>query len=104
MRLLGAEVRPVTTGSKTLKDAINEAIRDWVTNVTTTYYLLGSVVGPHPYPQMVRDFQAIVGREARQQIVEQAGRLPDPTGRTSAPSSFIRKTLSAWRAMSTSPM
>jgi|TARA_Y100000310_G_scaffold181241_1_gene181156 tryptophan synthase beta chain len=77
MRLLGAEVRPVTSGSRTLKDAINEAIRDWVTNVETTYYLIGSVVGPHPYPMMVRDFQAIIGREAREQIRAAAGRLPD---------------------------
>ncbi len=77
MRLLGAEVRPVTSGSQTLKDAVNEAIRDWVTNVADTYYLLGSALGPHPYPTMVRDFQAVIGREARQQILEQAGRLPD---------------------------
>ncbi len=77
MRLLGAEVRPVTSGSRTLKDAINEAIRDWVTNVETTHYLIGSVVGPHPYPMMVRDFQSIIGREAREQILAAAGRLPD---------------------------
>ncbi len=77
MKLLGAEVRPVLSGSRTLKDAINEAIRDWVTNVETTHYLIGSVVGPHPYPMMVRDFQSVIGREARQQIIEQAGRLPD---------------------------
>lgn len=77
MRLLGAEVRPVDSGSKTLKDAINEAIRDWVTNVHNTYYLLGSALGPHPYPTMVRDFQAVIGLEARQQILAQAGRLPD---------------------------
>jgi tryptophan synthase beta chain len=77
MRLLGAEVRPVKSGSRTLKDAINEALRDWVTNVRTTYYMLGSVAGPHPYPQMVRDFQTVVGREARRQMMEQAGRLPD---------------------------
>jgi tryptophan synthase beta chain len=77
MRLLGAEVRPVNSGSRTLKDAINEAIRDWVTNVGSTYYLLGSALGPHPYPTMVRDFQAIIGREARVQILEQAGCLPD---------------------------
>ena len=77
MKLLGAEVRPVDAGTKTLKDAINEAIRDWVTNVNTTHYLLGSALGPHPYPTMVRDFQAIIGREARTQIVEMAGRLPD---------------------------
>ena len=77
MKLLGAEVRPVTSGSRTLKDAINEAIRDWVTNVETTFYLIGSVVGPHPYPRMVRDFQSVIGIEARVQIVEQAGRLPD---------------------------
>ena len=76
MRLLGAEVRPVDTGSQTLKDAINEAIRDWVTNVKTTHYLLGSAVGPHPYPLMVRDYQSVIGREARQQILEAEGKLP----------------------------
>ncbi len=76
MKLLGAEVRPVDSGSRTLKDAINEAIRDWVTNVRTTFYLLGSVLGPHPYPTMVRDFQAIIGREAREQILRIEGRLP----------------------------
>ena len=77
MRLLGAEVRSVTSGSRTLKDAINETIRDWVTNVETTHYTIGSVVGPHPYPMMVRDFQAIIGREAREQLISMAGRLPD---------------------------
>ena len=77
MHLLGAEVRPVTTGSRTLKDAINEAMRDWVTNVATTYYLIGSVVGPHPYPMMVRDFQCVIGKEAREQILASEGRLPD---------------------------
>lgn len=77
MKLLGAEVRAVASGSRTLKDAINEAIRDWVTHVDSTFYLLGSVLGPHPYPTMVRDFQSIIGREARVQIMEQAGRLPD---------------------------
>jgi tryptophan synthase beta chain len=77
MKLLGAEVRPVGSGSRTLKDAINEAIRDWVTNVATTHYLLGSVVGPHPYPMMVRDFQVVIGQEAREQILAMAGRLPD---------------------------
>ncbi|HLV37579.1 MAG TPA: tryptophan synthase subunit beta [Spirillospora sp.] len=77
MKLLGAEVIPVESGSKTLKDAINEAIRDWVTNVRDTFYLLGSALGPHPYPMMVRDFQSVIGTEARAQIVEQAGRLPD---------------------------
>ncbi len=77
MKLLGAEVRGVESGTKTLKDAINEAIRDWVTNVGGTYYLLGSALGPHPYPTMVRDFQSIIGREARAQILEQVGRLPD---------------------------
>jgi tryptophan synthase beta chain len=77
MRLLGAEVRRVDAGSRTLKDAINEAMRDWVTNVSDTYYLLGSVLGPHPYPLMVREFQAVIGREARAQILELAGRLPD---------------------------
>jgi tryptophan synthase beta chain len=77
MRLLGAEVRGVDSGSRTLKDAINEALRDWVTNVDTTYYLLGSALGPHPYPLMVRDFQSIIGREAREQILEKEDRLPD---------------------------
>jgi len=77
MQLLGAEVRSVDAGSRTLKDAINEAMRDWVTNVGDTYYLLGSVLGPHPYPLMVREFQSIIGREARTQMVELAGRLPD---------------------------
>jgi tryptophan synthase beta chain len=77
MRLLGAEVLKVDAGSRTLKDAINEAMRDWVTNVGDTYYLLGSVLGPHPYPLMVREFQAVIGREARGQILELAGRLPD---------------------------
>lgn len=77
MKLLGAEVRPVSSGSRTLKDAINEAIRDWVTNVDSTHYLLGSVLGPHPYPMMVRDFQSVIGIEARAQILETAGRLPD---------------------------
>jgi tryptophan synthase beta chain len=77
MKLLGARVIPVASGSKTLKDAINEAMRDWVTNVRTTYYMLGSVLGPHPYPTMVRDFQSIIGREVRGQILEKEGRLPD---------------------------
>ena len=77
MRLLDAEVRPVSSGSQTLKDAINEAIRDWVTNVDSTYYLLGSVVGPHPYPMMVRDFQLVIGRETRRQVIKATGRLPD---------------------------
>ena len=77
MKLLGAEVRSVTSGSRTLKDAINEAIRDWVTNVESTFYLIGSVVGPHPYPRIVRDFQAVIGKEAREQIIAQEGRLPD---------------------------
>ena len=77
MRLLGAEVCPVDSGSKTLKDAINEAIRDWVTNVRDTYYLLGSALGPHPYPLMVRDFQSVIGHEARQQMLDEVGRLPD---------------------------
>ena len=77
MRLLGAEVVGVEYGSRTLKDAINEALRDWVTNVADTYYLLGSVMGPHPYPMMVRDFQSVIGREARRQILEAEGRLPD---------------------------
>jgi tryptophan synthase beta chain len=77
MKLLGAKVRVVSSGSKTLKDAMNEALRDWVTNVRTTYYLIGSVAGPHPYPMMVRDFQSVIGREARRQIVAKEKRLPD---------------------------
>ncbi|MEX2228275.1 MAG: tryptophan synthase subunit beta [Dehalococcoidia bacterium] len=77
MKLLGAEVRPVASGSRTLKDATNEAIRDWVTNVRSTYYIIGSVVGPHPYPRMVRDLQSVIGIEARAQILEKEGRLPD---------------------------
>jgi tryptophan synthase beta chain len=77
MKLLGAEVRPVTSGTQTLKDAINEAIRDWVTNVRDTHYLLGSALGPHPYPTIVREFQSVIGREAREQMLMDAGRLPD---------------------------
>jgi tryptophan synthase beta chain len=77
MQLLGAEVAGVDAGSRTLKDAINEALRDWVTNVEDTYYLLGSVMGPHPYPAMVRDFQSVIGREARRQIIDAESRLPD---------------------------
>lgn len=77
MRLLGAKVHAVESGSKTLKDAINEAIRDWVTNVETTYYLIGSVVGPHPYPKIVRDFQSVIGKEIRSQVLDAEGRLPD---------------------------
>src|SRR4030042_5012489 len=74
MKMLGARVRPVSSGSRTLKDACNEAFRDWVTNVRTTYYLLGSVVGPHPYPMMVRDFQSVIGKESRSQILKKEGR------------------------------
>jgi tryptophan synthase beta chain len=77
MRLLGAQVRPVDSGSRTLKDAINEAMRDWVTNISTTHYLLGSVLGAHPYPWMVRDFQSVIGREARRQVMEAENRLPE---------------------------
>lgn len=77
MKLLGAEVVPVESGSKTLKDALNEAMRDWVTNVDDTFYIIGTVAGPHPYPAMVRDFQAVIGREARAQMLERVGRLPD---------------------------
>ena len=77
MRMLGAEVRPVTSGSGTLKDAMNEALRDWVTNVESTYYLIGTAAGPHPYPEMVRDFQSVIGNETREQIMAQEGRLPD---------------------------
>ena len=77
MKLLGAEVRPVSSGSRTLKDAMNEALRDWVTNVEDTFYIIGTVAGPHPYPAMVRDFQSVIGREARAQMMEREGRLPD---------------------------
>jgi tryptophan synthase beta chain len=77
MKLLGTEVIPVTTGGQTLKDAINEAIRDWVTNVRTTHYVIGSVVGPHPYPMIVRDFQSVIGHETKQQILKAEGKLPD---------------------------
>ncbi|MBP7066445.1 tryptophan synthase subunit beta [Ferrovibrio sp.] len=77
MKLLGAEVRPVTSGSRTLKDAMNEALRDWVTNVHDTFYIIGTAAGPHPYPQLVRDFQSIIGRETREQMLEKEGRLPD---------------------------
>ena len=77
MKLLGAEVRPVSSGSRTLKDAMNEALRDWVTNVEDTFYIIGTVAGPHPYPEMVRDFQSVIGREARAQMMEREGRLPD---------------------------
>ncbi len=77
MRLLGAEVRPVTAGAATLKDAMNEAMRDWVTNVADTFYCIGTVAGPHPYPMLVRDFQSVIGREARAQILDRVGRLPD---------------------------
>ena len=74
---LGAKVTPVNSGTATLKDAINEAMRDWTTNIDTTYYLIGSVMGPHPYPQMVRDFQKIIGVEAKRQLMEREGKLPD---------------------------
>jgi tryptophan synthase beta chain len=77
MKLLGAELRPVTSGAATLKDAMNEALRDWVTNVADTFYCIGTAAGPHPYPEMVRDFQSVIGREAREQILEREGRLPD---------------------------
>ncbi|HBG51800.1 MAG TPA: tryptophan synthase subunit beta, partial [Gammaproteobacteria bacterium] len=77
MKLLGAEVRPVESGSRTLKDAMNEAMRDWVTHVDDTFYVIGSVAGPHPYPMMVRDFQCIIGRETREQMLALEGRLPD---------------------------
>ena len=77
MKLLGAEVVPVTSGSRTLKDALNEALRDWVTNVDDTFYIIGTVAGPHPYPMLVRDFQSVIGREAREQMLEAEGRLPD---------------------------
>src|SRR5690606_3324180 len=77
MRLLGAEVRAVTSGSQTLKDAMNEALRDWVTNVDNTFYIIGTAAGPHPYPELVRDFQSVIGTEVREQIMEAEGRLPD---------------------------
>ncbi len=77
MKLLGAEVIPVTSGSGTLKDATNEAIRDWVANVESTHYIIGSVVGPAPYPTLVRDFQSVIGRETREQVLAKEGRLPD---------------------------
>ena len=77
MKLLGAEVRPVTSGAQTLKDAMNEALRDWVANVHDTFYIIGTAAGPHPYPELVRDFQSVIGEEARAQILEQEGRLPD---------------------------
>ena len=77
MKMLGAEVRPVESGSKTLKDAMNEALRDWVTNVADTFYCIGTVAGPHPYPMMVRDFQSVIGRETREQMLAAEGRLPD---------------------------
>ena len=77
MRLLGAEVKPVVSGSNSLKDAMNEALRDWVTNVEDTFYIIGTAAGPHPYPEMVRDFQSVIGNESRQQIMEAEGRLPD---------------------------
>lgn len=77
MKMLGATVVPVLTGSATLKDAINEAMRDWVTNVRDTHYIIGSAIGPHPFPTIVRDFQSVIGIEARKQMLEQAGKLPD---------------------------
>jgi tryptophan synthase beta chain len=77
MKLLGAEIVPVTAGAGTLKDAMNEALRDWVTNVADTYYLIGTAAGPHPYPEMVRDFQAVIGKETREQVLAAEGRLPD---------------------------
>ncbi len=77
MKLLGAEVRPVASGSRTLKDALNEALRDWVANVETTFYIIGTVAGPHPYPELVREFQSVIGREAKEQMMEAEGRLPD---------------------------
>ena len=77
MKLLGATVVPVTSGSKTLKDAMNEALRDWVTNVDDTFYIIGTVAGPHPYPMLVRDFQSVIGREARAQSLAMTGKLPD---------------------------
>jgi tryptophan synthase beta chain len=77
MKLLGATVVPVTSGSKTLKDSLNEAMRDWVTNIDNTFYIIGTVAGPHPYPMMVRDFQSVIGKEAKTQFAEQVGGLPD---------------------------
>src|SRR3546814_3204667 len=77
MKLLGAEVRAVEAGARTLKDAMNEALRDWVANVHDTFYIIGTVAGPHPYPELVRDFQSVIGRETREQILQAEGRLPD---------------------------
>ena len=77
MKILGAQVNPVSSGTKTLKDAINEALRDWVTNVSTTHYLIGSVVGPHPFPMIVRDFQSVIGNEIKVQSIKKDGRLPE---------------------------
>ncbi len=77
MKLLGADIQPVTSGAGTLKDAMNEALRDWVTNVENTFYIIGTAAGPHPYPAMVRDFQSVIGRETRAQMMEREGRLPD---------------------------
>ena len=104
MELLGAKVHAVKSGSRTLKDAMNEALRDWATNVRTTYYLIGSTAGPHPYPMLVRDLQSVIGQEVRAQITAAEGRLPDFTGWTFAPSNSMRKTFSAWRRVSSSPM
>jgi len=93
MRLLGATVVPVSSGSKTLKDALNEAMRDWVTNVDSTFYIIGTVAGPHPYPAMVRDFQSVIGRESKEQMLAQTGRLPDAlvacVGVAPTPSAFF---------------
>ena len=99
MQMLGAEVRPVESGSKTLKDAMNEALRDWVTNVADTFYCIGTVAGPHPYPMMVRDFQSIIGRETREQMQQAEGRLPTRSSPASAAArtrwdSFIRSSTS----------
>ena len=109
MRLLGAEVVPVTTGSRTLKDAINEALRDWVTNVETTHYLFGTVAGPHPFPVMVRDFQKIIGEEARQQVLDLTGRCRTPSrpawaaARTRSASSTPSSTTRTWRSTASRP-
>ena len=104
MELMGAEVIPVTGGGRTLKDAVNEALRDWTASFADTHYLLGTVAGPHPFPLMVREFQRVIGAEARAQLLDAEGRLPAVTGRTSAPISSIRNTLSCCRSTSSAPM
>ena len=109
MKMLGAEVRPVEAGARTLKDAMNEALRDWVTNVADTFYCIGTAAGPHPYPMMVRDFQCVIGNETRAQMLEHEGRLPDAwsprsaAGRTPSASSTPSSTTRAWRCSASRP-